>query len=407
VITSGPAYGSQVTINLDYDALGGVLTSKANYGTSQRNEEYRRDSFGNAMWEGTTGETGLPLPKASTYGSSGRQTIRLATLPTNFSNCNQSYPDTLKQTYNEYGMLTSRINSTWTGGYGGCTKVHTTLHREWHWYAQDKVLRYVQREAGNPGHTVTSGTWEEYQYDALGRRIRIRERRDSLANSGDKESALTQVVWDGNQILYEMRGESPNDPVGPSYRYGAIGYTHGREIDAPLILSDGRIPVPDWRGMYQATVFANGAPADCSVGQANPCMAIELPGGNVAATYRPWAAAQESGVLYTWRGSLLLNGRDGTGMLYRRNRYYDPTTGRFTQVDPIGVAGGANLYGFADGDQVNFSDPFGFGPCTNSVAALIILCELINLKSMNIEGIDLTPPTPVRSLNGVESEKVG
>ena len=30
-----------------------------------------------------------------------------------------------------------------------------------------------------------------------------------------------------------------------------------------------------------------------------------------------------------------------------------------TQQDPIGIAGGANVYGFAGGDPVNFGDPFG------------------------------------------------
>ena len=41
------------------------------------------------------------------------------------------------------------------------------------------------------------------------------------------------------------------------------------------------------------------------------------------------------------------------------NRRYDSRSGPFTQQDPIGVAGGANVYGFAGGDPVNFSDPFG------------------------------------------------
>jgi len=50
-----------------------------------------------------------------------------------------------------------------------------------------------------------------------------------------------------------------------------------------------------------------------------------------------------------------------------RNREYDPLTGRFTQEDPIGLAGGLNLYGFANGDPVNFSDPFGLRACPDSL----------------------------------------
>jgi uncharacterized protein RhaS with RHS repeats len=42
-----------------------------------------------------------------------------------------------------------------------------------------------------------------------------------------------------------------------------------------------------------------------------------------------------------------------------RNRYYQASTGRFIQRDPIGYAGGLNLYSFADSDPINFSDPDG------------------------------------------------
>lgn len=45
-----------------------------------------------------------------------------------------------------------------------------------------------------------------------------------------------------------------------------------------------------------------------------------------------------------------------------RNRHYDPKTGRFTQEDANGIAGGLNLYGFADGDPISHSDPFGLCP---------------------------------------------
>ncbi len=46
-----------------------------------------------------------------------------------------------------------------------------------------------------------------------------------------------------------------------------------------------------------------------------------------------------------------------------------------TQEDPIGLAGGLNLYGFAGGDPINFSDPFGLckeedADCHEAVSAL-------------------------------------
>jgi RHS repeat-associated protein len=66
----------------------------------------------------------------------------------------------------------------------------------------------------------------------------------------------------------------------------------------------------------------------------------------------------------SWTGSLIQNKRDLTGLLYIRNRYYDPQTGRFTQEDPIGLAGGLNAYGFADGDPVSYSDPTGLAADT-------------------------------------------
>ena len=49
-------------------------------------------------------------------------------------------------------------------------------------------------------------------------------------------------------------------------------------------------------------------------------------------------------------------------MKYMQTRYYDPNTAPFTQEAPIGLSGGLNLYGYANGDPVNFSDPFGLCP---------------------------------------------
>jgi RHS repeat-associated protein len=48
-----------------------------------------------------------------------------------------------------------------------------------------------------------------------------------------------------------------------------------------------------------------------------------------------------------------------TGLHYNWQRYYDPSTGRYLTPDPIGLAGGMNLFLYAKGNPVNIIDPFG------------------------------------------------
>src|SRR5690606_30981618 len=48
-----------------------------------------------------------------------------------------------------------------------------------------------------------------------------------------------------------------------------------------------------------------------------------------------------------------------TGLVYMRNRWYDPQMGRFITADPLGYVDGPSAYGFAGGDPANSSDPFG------------------------------------------------
>ncbi len=48
-----------------------------------------------------------------------------------------------------------------------------------------------------------------------------------------------------------------------------------------------------------------------------------------------------------------------TGFHYNYHRYYHPKTGRFFTPDPIGFAGGINLYAYVLNNPINWIDPYG------------------------------------------------
>jgi RHS repeat-associated protein len=48
-----------------------------------------------------------------------------------------------------------------------------------------------------------------------------------------------------------------------------------------------------------------------------------------------------------------------TGYWYNWHRYYDPSIGRYTQADPIGLAGGVNPFLYASARPTMLADPTG------------------------------------------------
>jgi RHS repeat-associated protein len=48
-----------------------------------------------------------------------------------------------------------------------------------------------------------------------------------------------------------------------------------------------------------------------------------------------------------------------SGLIYMRNRYYDPEMGRFVSADPLGYSDGPSPYGLEGNDPANGADPLG------------------------------------------------
>jgi RHS repeat-associated protein len=48
-----------------------------------------------------------------------------------------------------------------------------------------------------------------------------------------------------------------------------------------------------------------------------------------------------------------------TGLHYNYHRYYEPSTGRYLMADPIGQAGGLNIFAYTLNNPINFIDPLG------------------------------------------------
>ncbi|HYW12858.1 MAG TPA: RHS repeat-associated core domain-containing protein [Longimicrobium sp.] len=259
------------------------------------------------------------------------------------------------------------------------------------YYGMDERLRAFQKydmvPTGSQGRT--SGLFEEYRYDPLGRRVAVRTRRPAAMCNQPQQcyTSTTFFVWAGDNLLWEIKN---TDGAGaPPESRGVVSYFQAGGIDRPLVIwknTVGSIVThQNWRGQFSRGTWGEGTgrvgqSSDCTGTwpQQIECVPVPWPGWNTNAWHDDAAKPQTVGTETYWLGSLSVGMRDASGQMYMRNRYYNPQTGQFTQPDPIGLAGGLNSYGFAAGDPVSYSDPYGLSACDKGLGLWACLKQNVN-----------------------------
>ncbi len=84
-----------------------------------------------------------------------------------------------------------------------------------------------------------------------------------------------------------------------------------------------------------------------------------------------------------------------SGLYYNYFRTYDPSTGRYTQSDPIGLYGGLNSFAYVGNNPLVSKDPFGLAAqacllpwvtpaCAEAAAVVVMACQAIVVAGVSI-----------------------
>ncbi|WP_338129196.1 RHS repeat-associated core domain-containing protein [Pseudomonas syringae] len=199
----------------------------------------------------------------------------------------------------------------------------------WQTFTYDSENRLVKTETMANSQVESTSS---YQYDSLGRRV---GKQSEIKGKTDHRLFL----WQGLRLLRE-------ESLGQSslYLYEPGSY-------APLARVDQREGEVENR-IYYFHTDQIGTPLEMTDAE-----------GQIVwqAKYRPWGAIEKL-VVNEVEQNLRFQGQYfdvETGLHYNTFRYYDPEIGRFITQDPIGLAGGLNLYQYAP-SPIAWTDPLGW-----------------------------------------------
>lgn len=217
-------------------------------------------------------------------------------------------------------------------GFGRVIEKHSARRGVQHFsYDAEQRLAYVRN---------ADGSVVEMTYDPLGRRI-----AKTTRDRNGVQLSQTRFTWDALQLLQEHCNQQTS-----LYLYADEGYEPLARVDGLGDLQKIRYYHNDINGLPERLTESDGH----TVWQARHAVW----GTTVEEVREPYFIEEQN---LRFQGQYL--DRE-TGLHYNTLRFYDPDIGRFTTPDPIGLAGGLNLYQYAP-NPLSWADPLGLMKCSS------------------------------------------
>lgn len=339
-----------------------------------RRHEYRFDDIGNRK---TSGETGTAGSGDDEYGVNGLNqytnkengsirilgTVAAGAKVSAYSSDNQIVSLNVKG--NGWGgdLVPKSISGPTAGtiaiygavSAGGATTITTTSRT---WYSPGFIQTFAYDADGN---LIGDGV-SDYFYDAENRLVKVST--TAAAAAAGYPNLVSEFIYDneGRRVQKKVTTYPAATVLTTKFIYD--GWNLVAEIDGTNA------------ALLRTFTWASGALVQISdLVAGKTLLPIADANANIAALVNASTGTTEAVYEYGPCGELLRNEGayananhfrfssyyqdDETGLIYYGLRYYAPSLGRFINRDPIGEAGGINLYGFCANDGINSQDYLG------------------------------------------------
>lgn len=360
------AYPNGAGMASTYDAAGRLvaLANTRAGGQILASYTYQLDAAGNRT-QITEDLLGISTTRAYTYDALGRLTSSVASDGTEHhylfdaaGNIRQIYGTrqgeggqietyTIDNTTNAAGQLVSTVDSvhgatTYTVDRAGNRTGQASPDRL-QVYTYDAAHRLRQAAVyvpnGSGGWTYDGGQYETYAYDGDGRRV-----RKAVLNSGGALQWQRSYRYDDTRqwdVLVETGAPGAPD--------ASARYTYGENRDKLAVVDGGGVYAFHLDGLGSVVAYTNAAGAPASAAVASYGDYGQVLGG-AAALRTAWTYTGHEQDAYT-------------GLVYAKNRFYDPESAQWLSADPFPGEPDSPLtlqrYLYVQANPINAIDPLG------------------------------------------------